>query len=66
MEIVERAVPTWLAPFCRGEISGWVMRSTEPLRDGRPAFGGLPLVVSFGPTIRVSRSACRPSPLRAA
>jgi AraC-like DNA-binding protein len=37
-----------------GELTGWVARSAQPVREIEAPFGGLPLIVSFGPRIRVS------------
>src|SRR5262245_34021807 len=53
MEVVRRSVPAALAGHALGEITGWVGRS-GPAREVELPFGGLPLIVSFGPTIRVS------------
>src|SRR5258705_11828708 len=35
-------------------MTGWVTRTAEPVREIEAPFGGLPLIVSFGPRIRVS------------
>ena len=35
-------------------MTGYVARSAQPLREIRAPFGGLPLIVSFGPRIHVS------------
>jgi AraC-like DNA-binding protein len=48
------AVSAWLAPFAVGEITGFVARSSTPVRQIEVPFAGLPLIVSFGPRFHVS------------
>jgi len=54
VEVVQRAVPKWLAPYAAGDLYGWLTHSSRPLRNLEAPFGGLPLIVSFGPRVRVS------------